>query len=94
MNFVFEELERVGPLIAHVDQSPIGRQSFGAAQPKPTFTRLSSAAVGQRFVLGNFNAVVQDLAHQPQNFPALGIDGQTVVAKIAPRENWPQTCSP
>ena len=40
MDFMFEKLERVGPLIAYVDQSPIGRQSFGTAQP--TSPRLPS----------------------------------------------------
>ncbi len=81
---MFQKLERVGPLIGHVDQAPIGGQTLGAEQPQPTFPRLSGPQLRQRFLLGDADPAMQNLVDQADHVAAFGRDRQTVMAQITP----------
>jgi hypothetical protein len=83
MQFMFEELERIGALIGHIDQLLLGRQLLGAAQPQQALARFPPAVFGQRFVAGNLVAVVEDLIHQAQHLTRVGGDCQHVLADVA-----------
>jgi hypothetical protein len=83
LGLVLEELERVGALVGDVDQARVGRQVPRAADPQPALAGRAVAVLGERLVLGDLVAAVQELIEQPQHVPRVGGHGQDVVAEVA-----------
>jgi hypothetical protein len=82
--FVLQELERVGALIAYINQLTTAWQSFRAMHPQSAFPRLAITSLGIRFTFGNTHPVMQYLVGQANHFTRFRIHRQAVLANITP----------
>ena len=93
LTFMIKKLERVGTLIADVNELPIGGQRSSGLYPKPAFPRFSLSSLSTCFFFSNLNAVVQHLVTQADRLPICGIHRQTIVCDVSsaiPVANLPQ----
>jgi hypothetical protein len=79
----FQEFERVGPLVGHINQPLIPRQVLRPSGPQQALAASPRAMFGQGLILRNFVTTVQDLVHQSQHRTGLWIDRHHVLADVS-----------